>query len=227
MNNEYNPEMASTGGSPLNSPDYSTKNPPWEHREALGFGPALIETWKLSLTQPRLFFGNFNPTGNILDPLLYIIIMTFVSGLSIFLPGFDSFLPGAGSAEAFPMMATGSSKVMFFFFSPLLALVFLCILSGIYHLGLILTGAVTQPFFATFKVLAYTTGTSVFSLIPVIGSIINAIWNIVILVIGLSEVHRAELWKCIVAVLVPVFLCCCAAMAFASVMVAGLAAVSQ
>ncbi len=204
MNDQMNVNPVMTGpGMPQND-----QNPAWERRDEIGLGPALFETWKQSLTEPRMFFGSFNSQGKIGDAVIYLIIMAFVSSLSIFMPGFDSFMP-TPEADVAPMMMSGFTKIVMIPLIPVIAVIGVVIMSGIFHLCLLLFGGVSKPFESTFKVVAYASGTTVFSLIPFIGSIIGSIWNIVLLSIGLSEVHRTDLWKAIVTVLIPFLLCSC------------------
>jgi hypothetical protein len=66
-----------------------------------------------------------------------------------------------------------------------------------------------QPFETTFRVAAYTMGTtSLANLVPIVGGIAGGVWSLILLVVGSSEAHEVPVGPAAIAVLVPVVLCC-------------------
>jgi len=58
-------------------------------------------------------------------------------------------------------------------------------------------------------VVAYSGGvTALISVIPLCGGFIGAIWQVVLVIVGLAETHRISTGKAAAAVLLPVALCC-------------------
>ena len=63
-----------------------------------------------------------------------------------------------------------------------------------------------KGFEATFRVVAYSQATRVWSIIPFIGSPIGWVWRTVVQIIGLKEVHQISYVRIIVAFLIPLAL---------------------
>jgi hypothetical protein len=76
------------------------------------------------------------------------------------------------------------------------------------HLCLILLGGAKESFFATVRVISYAQGALIFSIIPCVGSLIATVWQIVMVVSGLGEVHETNTGKAVIAALMPIMVCC-------------------
>ena len=95
--------------------------------------------------------------------------------------------------------------------TPLATLIGSLIGGLVLHFCLWLVGGVKQPFEATYAVLAYATGsTTLFNLVPFCGGMIGAIWALVIEVIGLARVHDCGVGRAVLAVFLPMIVCCTA-----------------
>jgi hypothetical protein len=57
-------------------------------------------------------------------------------------------------------------------------------------------------------VVSYATVAQLANLIPVVGGMIAFVWTLILAVVGLQELHETPQGKAIVAVLLPVALCC-------------------
>jgi hypothetical protein len=104
-----------------------------------------------------------------------------------------------------------STGLMFFIalFSPAFVLVGAFISSAILHVCLLITGGAKNGFEATFRVVAYATGaTAFFQLLPFCGGVIGGIWAIVAEVLGAREIHETTTGRALLAVLLPLILCC-------------------
>jgi len=92
---------------------------------------------------------------------------------------------------------------------PLLVVVGIFIASAIIHLCLMVVGGANKSFETTFRVLAYAHGSSaVIQMLPVCGGLIAGIWGIVVSCIGLARAHETTTGRALLAILLPVILCC-------------------
>jgi hypothetical protein len=81
--------------------------------------------------------------------------------------------------------------------------------SGILHLCLMLFGGANKPFETTFRVVCFSSGAAyLFSIIPFCGGYITPIYNIVLECIGISRAHETTMGKAVLAVLLPLIVCC-------------------
>src|SRR5207247_9249188 len=91
------------------------------------------------------------------------------------------------------MAGMGIGSVAFIILLPLLVVIGLFIGSAIVHLCLMIVGGANQPFETTFRVLAFSQGsTGPLQMIPLCGSLIAGIWALVINCIGLARAHESE-----------------------------------
>ncbi len=214
---------------------------PWEERDRLGFLDALIETVKLLVTAPKDAFARLRPDGDLIWPLVFGLILSWIGqvfgriwGL-IFGSAMQSMMGGLSDFEG--IAAFGATSVVQVMFAlvlwPIFFVIFIFIGSGLYHLCLMLVGGVERSpmgFEGTLKVVSYTQVTSLLSVIPILGGLIAVVAALVLTVIGFIEVHKTTPGKAILAVVIPLALCCiCAtlvAMMFGAAFAAAMAGAS-
>jgi hypothetical protein len=81
--------------------------------------------------------------------------------------------------------------------------------SAVVHVCLMIVGGANQPFETTYRVVAFTQGsTGPLQMIPVCGGAIAGIWGLVCTCIGLSRAHQTDTGRAVLAVLLPVIICC-------------------
>src|ERR1700730_1063722 len=81
--------------------------------------------------------------------------------------------------------------------------------SGILHLCLMLVGGANRPFETTFRVVCFGSGAAnLFSMIPMCGWLIAVVYDIVLKCIGVSRAHETTTGKAVLAVFLPVVVCC-------------------
>jgi hypothetical protein len=103
----------------------------------------------------------------------------------------------------------GVGGAAFLVLVPVFVVIGLFIGAAIMHLCLMIVGGARQPFETTFRVLAFTQGaTGVLQMIPICGAAIAGVWAIVVNCIGLARAHETDLWRAVVAVFLPVIVCC-------------------
>jgi hypothetical protein len=186
----------------------------WEDRESRGFLRGLFSTLSDVLFRPSVFFKKMPVTGGLTDPLLYALIVG-MAGL-IFSYFWQILLQGAMQDFMIPGMKTVAGQNMFggivmaalAFFSPFLIILGLFITSGILHVFLMLVKGARAGFEATFRVVAYGYSAYIILVIPFCGSLLAAVWIVVLAIIGLREAHEITGGKAAFAVFLPVVVCC-------------------
>ena len=185
---------------------------PWEHRQERGFFNAFIETLTLVLTRPAEAFSVMKREGGLGEPLIYALIGGCVGGIVAFLfqLGFQSIGLFADQHNALGAMAgIGIGSVAIIILMPLFMVIGLFIVSAILHLCLMIVGGANQPFETTFRVVAFTHGsTGPLQIVPVCGGVISFVWTLVCYCIGLARAHETDTGRAVLAVLLPVIVCC-------------------
>jgi hypothetical protein len=215
---------------------------PWDDRQRHGFVPALTETLKMLVTAPQEAFGRMRQTGDYVSPILWLAILGVVVGVLQFVVGMAfsggsmlSMMPAEMRDQMGPMagMMAGSVGFGTIIMTPIMAIIGGFIWAGILHLCLMALSALGESkagFEGTFRVAAYSYVASLPSFVPIIGGLVTLVWTIFLVVVGISTVHRTTQTKALIAVLIPIVLCCvCLFAGFAAVIagVAGMAANSQ
>ena len=183
---------------------------PWEHREQLGFWKAYIDTVTTVLTQPHAAFSAMKTEGDMMGPMLFAliggcagIIVSALMQLALQSVGF------MGDQSGVMMGVSGVWAIAYILLSPVLVIVGAFVASGILHVCLIIVGGAKKPFETTFRVVCFATGsTYLLSMIPLCGGMIAGVWNIVVEIIGLSRAHEIDTGKAVMAVLLPIVVCC-------------------
>lgn len=185
---------------------------PWENREQLGFVNALFETIVMVLTRPEHAFTVMKREAGFGDPILYFLIMGVAGAVVSFV--FSSILRAVGlmsgdGSGLSAMVGAGFGSVLMLVAAPLFLIIGLFISAGITHLGLMLLGGANRPFETTLRVIAFSCGSaSVCQLFPVCGGLIAGVWSVVLNCIGLARAHQTDTWRAVLAVLLPVIVCC-------------------
>jgi hypothetical protein len=109
--------------------------------------------------------------------------------------------------------------------APILVIIGVFIGAAILHLMLMIVGGANNGFEATVRVVCYAQTYQLAGIIPICGGLVSLVWSIVLYVVGLAAAHRTTQGKAVLAVLLPVVLCCAfmVAMLFMGVL-AGVAA---
>jgi hypothetical protein len=92
---------------------------------------------------------------------------------------------------------------------PVMFVCWLFIWSGILHLCLMMLGGAKRPFETTFRVVCFSSGSAyLFAIVPFCGRIVAPVYNIVLQCMGLARAHEIDTGKAVMAVLLPVIVCC-------------------
>ena len=113
--------------------------------------------------------------------------------------------------------------------APLFVVIGVFIAAAILHLMLMIVGGASSGFEATVRVVCYTYTAQLAGIIPFCGGIIATIWTVVLYVMGFSIAHRTTQGKALIAVLLPIIICCVMGVVLLIIAggIAGLAAATQ
>lgn len=202
---------------------------PWEDPGRSVFD-GLFETVKLLAFDPGEAFRRMPVSGGIGRPLFYAIVLGWVSiAFAVFwnvllqgvsLPFLQSMEDVAGMGAMYGF--TIGWALLMVVLAPLFVIIGVFIAAAILHLMLLMLGGADNGFEATVRVVCYVQTAQLAGIIPFCGGIIALIWTVVLYVIGFSTAHRTSQGKALVAVLLPVVLCCVLSV-IVTLMVGGLA----
>jgi hypothetical protein len=181
---------------------------PWERRLELGLWRGIKQTLKSVVFSPTNMFCAMPVRGGWREPLAFGLL---VGSISSMLDSFWKFMIStSGLINPLGSLSTSlSSPVIFLsliFLSPLLVILDLFISSLLIHLLLLLVGGAKNGSEATFRVVAYSEATGVWSIIPFIGGLIGWVWKTIVLIIGLKEAHEISYSRIVVAFSIPLAL---------------------
>jgi hypothetical protein len=184
---------------------------PWEHRQDRGFFNAFIETLSMVLTKPGSAFSVMRTEGGFGEPLLYAIIggaigviVWFIFSLCLHAIGFI----GTGREAWSPILGMTVSG-MFLIWRLVGIAVGPFIFGALVHLSLMLLGGAKKTFETTFRVIAFSQGSTMpLQLVPCCGWSISLVWWLVANCIGVARAHEIDAGKATLAVFLPVIVCC-------------------
>jgi hypothetical protein len=185
---------------------------PWDERQARGSFNAFVETLVTVLTKPDAAFRAMKIEGGLVEPLIYALIGGWLGGVVAFLfsLGFKSVGLFANRDNAFGMLTgMGIGSIAFIILLPVMIVIGLFIGAAIVHLCLMIVGGANKTFEATFRVLAFSQGsTGPLQMIPVCGGLIAGVWGLVVTCIGLARAHETGTERAVFAVFLPLIVCC-------------------
>ena len=185
---------------------------PWDERQTRGFFNAFVETLVMVLTKPDAAFRAMKIKGGLVEPLIYALIGGWLGGVVTFLfsLGFKSMGLFANRNNAFGMMTgMGIGSIAFIILLPVVIVIGLFIGAAIVHLCLMIVGGANKTFETTFRVLAFSQGsTGPLQMIPVCGGLIAGVWGLVVTCIGLARAHETETGRAVFAIFLPLVVCC-------------------
>ena len=199
------------GATPTSTTVAGRTGLPWEHRQERGFFNAFIETLSMVLTRPAEAFSVMKREGGLGEPLIYALIGGCVGGIvsALFSLGFQSiglFTDKNNSLAAMTGMGIGFGAIILV---PLFIVIFLFIWSGLAHLCLMMFGGANHSFETTFRVFAFTQGSAgPLQIIPLCGGLISGVWAIVCNCIGLARAQETDTGRAVLAVFLPLIVCC-------------------
>ena len=191
--------------------------------------PSFIQTAREVLLNPVSFYGSIRRQGDFLNPLLFAIICAVISGLlGGILRLLINLVTGEGVGDAFAGLF-GTIII-----TPIATAIGLFIGAAIYHLlVLLIIRPSHQGYEATLRVIAYASVLQLVSwlaAIPILGLLViiaTAVYNVVLSVIGIREVHSTTTGRAAAVVLIPVVIFILLALLIGAAIVAIIAAAAS
>lgn len=185
----------------------------WARRDRTGLVRAFLNTTSELITDPGSFFQKVNPSSSFQGSLLYGVIVFVVSMLFSAFWKTAGLLVGIGATgEAFSQLMGIGAVLVMVILSPILAIVLIFLGAGFFHLVLLLFGWSRHPFGATVKVVSFAGVSGLANAIPVCGGLIGFVWGLILLVMGIRELHEASTGQAVIVALAPTLLvlfCAC------------------
>src|SRR6266536_3706067 len=184
---------------------------PWDERQTKGLLNAFIETLQMVLRKPVAAFTAMQRQGGLGEPLLYAIIGGTFGG--VFAINYNFALRSVGSFGdrhgAMEHLFGGIGWIFLLVLTPLFVAIGMFVVSAILHVCLMIVKGAKQSFETTFRVVCFAEGSaSPLLVIPFCGGVITGIWKIVLYCIGLARAHETDTGRAVIAVLLPLIVCC-------------------
>jgi hypothetical protein len=183
---------------------------PWEDRKRIGLFKGMFETSKDILLHPTNTFSTLPLSGGYLSPLIFGTIFLSFSFIinhlyQMLFSGLILLIVATFAQQSEPQMIINLlSSIISIPLSPFFALGWLFIWAGVYHLCLLLVGARSHGFEATFRLISYAQVALVIDIIPVVGASISWIWRLVLLVIAFKNGLSLSIGRAIISALLPI-----------------------
>ncbi len=163
------------------------------------------------LSKPGVAFTAMKREGGLGEPLLYTVVGSSFGIIVYFLfallmPSLMTFSDRNGLGR---FVGTGVGSVALIILAPIFAVIGAFISAAIFHVCLMIVGGAKQSFETTFRVVCFATGSiDPLLIIPFCGGFIVAVWKIVLYCIGFARAHETDSGRAVVAVLLPLIICC-------------------
>ncbi len=211
--------MNATVPPPPAVPALPTQPIAWEDPSRGSWFERFFETVKSLATAPGDAFRSMPTEGGIGKPLVYTIMVGWIGFAiaiiwnvmfqSMWIPFMD-LGEAAGSAIGISIIGAIGMIVI----APIFVILGVFIASAILHLMLMIVGAANNGFEATVRIVCYSQTAQLANIIPLCGGVVALIWGIILYIVGIAAGHETTHGKAVLAVLLPVVLCC----AFTAVM---------
>ncbi len=178
---------------------------PWEKRSELGIWGGIYETSKAALFSPEKLFSTMNCRRGIREPLGFGLLVGSIGSMFGF---FWQFLVmGSGFLKLATDLVGQMTLTMLFIILmalvPIFVLVAMFFSSAVLHVLLLIVGGGKGGFEATFRVVSYSQATQVLGIVPFIGGLAASLWQFIVQIIGLREIHETSYLRVIIAILIP------------------------
>lgn len=178
----------------------------WENRLELGLLQGMFKTFTAVLFSPEKFFRRITFRAGLKEPFAFGLLfgsMGSMFGL------FWQFLLTSGKSPFYvqSLLEHFSLNLLFFglmVISPLIVALMMFISGSIVHICLLVVRGGKNGFEGTFRVVAFSQATNILGIIPFLGGFIGSIWQLIVVIMGLREIHEISYVRVFLAVLLPV-----------------------
>src|SRR5262245_4641283 len=200
---------------------------PWE-QPGYPFLKGFFETIGLFFAKPGEAFRRMPTTPSVGRPIVYYLVLGWIAAAvaQIYSLAFRSMMPMPEQIQAildkFGVAPTPLGTVVAIVFAPIGLVIGLFLWTAIVHFFLFVLGGTSAGFLTTCRVVCYAGTVNLVNLVPFCGRFVAIIWGLVLQVIGLKEAHKTTTGKAVLAVLIPILLCCtclaiCVALAWTTI----------
>jgi len=185
---------------------------PWEKRDELGFWSGIFQTIKVVLFSPKALFNRLSYDAGFRDPLAFGLLTGSIGSMFGLFWQFiiaAAGVIGLGDIMGWHVSGPLSMGVIFIVVMagmPFFVMAGMFIYAGIMHLLLLVVRGGQHGFEGTFRVIAYAQAAQIWGLIPFVGGWIGSVWQLIVQVIGLREIHGTSYLRIFLALLIPVIL---------------------
>lgn len=178
----------------------------WENRLELGLLQGMYKTFTAVLFSPEKFFRRMTFRAGLKEPFAFGLLFGSIGSMFGL---FWQFLLTSGKSPFYVqrLLEHFSLNLLFFglmIISPLIVTLMMFVTGGIMHICLLAVRGGKNGFEGTFRVVAFSQAANILGIIPFIGEFIGSIWQFIVLIMGLREIHEISYFRVFLAVLLPV-----------------------
>jgi hypothetical protein len=193
---------------------------PWENRAGRGPVAAFAETLQRSLFHPIAFFRGTAPDCGTGMALLYAVLVGTLSIAVAFVwqRALGDWVSFEFGGQFLPFFENRVALAGVSVFLPLGVALGNLLWAAVLHVSLVVLGGARGTYATTLKAVCYSSSATAFNVFPVCGAAVGAVWQMVVQVIGLRELHRTSTARAFWAWFLPflVALCLAGAVFFAA-----------
>jgi hypothetical protein len=112
----------------------------------------------------------------------------------------------SSSKPLFGQFTVGLIFLIIMLVTPIFWVIWIFVSSAVMHLLLLIVRGGQNGYEATLRVVSYSQAAQIWCLIPLVGGSIGWIWQLVVQIIGLKQIHQTSYLRVIMALLIPVAL---------------------
>jgi len=190
-------------------------NNPWEDRAGRGPFAAFAETLQQTLFHPVAFYRGTAPDRGAGAALLYAVLVGTLSIAVAFLwqHALGEHIAGEFGGGYFDFFGRRPALAWLSVFLPIGVALGIVIWAAVLHVSLAVLGGARGSYTTTLKAVCYSSSATAFNVFPICGAAIGAVWQIVVQVIGLRELHRTSAARAFWAWFLPFVIAVCLAAA--------------
>lgn len=194
-------------------PDSNSWNNPWEERAGRGPVGSFAETLQQSLFHPVAFYRGTAPDRGAGAALLYAVLVGTLSIAVAFLwqRALGEQISREFGGRYFDFFGRMPALAGFSVFLPFGVALGTLIWAAVLHVCLAVLGGARGSYTTTLKAVCYSSSATAFNVFPVCGAAIGAVWQVVLQVIGLRELHRTSTARAFWAWFLPFVVAICLA----------------
>jgi hypothetical protein len=198
---------------------------PWEERAGRGPVAAFAETLQQALFHPAAFFRGTAPDRGAGAALLYAVLVGTLSIAAAFLwqRALGERIHWEAGGRYLELLDRGPGLAGLSVFLPIGVALGNLVWAAVLHVSLAVLGGARGTYTTTLKAVCYSSSATAFNVFPVCGAALGAVWQVVVQLIGLRELHRTTTARAFWAWLLPFLVAVCLAGAVLAMAMLGLA----